>query len=288
MNAILETAKSWIANGFSVIPLHWRSKRPAFDALKASDCTDADGRPVWEMFKERQASEQELRTWFSGPRRNIGVVTGWNGLVVIDFDNSDIYQTWYLWAKIAGEYTASIADSTYRVTSARGMHVYLLVEEPVTSYRIGEIDVKARWGYVLVPPSVHPSGYVYRSHNTTIMQVKQLSDIFPFSAQHKRSVLPEITHDPWEAAMGAVMCTGEALQIAKQRLHLTDLVHIVREDRGGAWALCPLHHDTQPSLRLYFDEHFHCFGCGAHGDSIDLYAAMHKLSVRAAIAALSR
>ena len=28
---------------------------------------------------------------------------------------------------------------------------------------------------------------------------------------------------------------------------------------------CPFHADKTPSLKLYGD-HFHCFGCGAHGD----------------------
>lgn len=36
---------------------------------------------------------------------------------------------------------------------------------------------------------------------------------------------------------------------------------------------CPFHADRTPSLKLYSD-HFHCFGCGAHGDVIDLAAAL--------------
>ena len=36
---------------------------------------------------------------------------------------------------------------------------------------------------------------------------------------------------------------------------------------------CPFHADRTPSLKLYGD-HFHCFGCGAHGDVIDLTAVL--------------
>lgn len=36
---------------------------------------------------------------------------------------------------------------------------------------------------------------------------------------------------------------------------------------------CPFHADRMPSLKLY-DDHFHCFGCGAHGDVIDLAAGL--------------
>ena len=36
---------------------------------------------------------------------------------------------------------------------------------------------------------------------------------------------------------------------------------------------CLFHADRTPSLKLYGD-HFHCFGCGAHGDVIDLTAGL--------------
>ncbi len=36
---------------------------------------------------------------------------------------------------------------------------------------------------------------------------------------------------------------------------------------------CPFHEDRVPSLKLY-DDHFHCFGCGAHGDVVDLAAGL--------------
>lgn len=36
---------------------------------------------------------------------------------------------------------------------------------------------------------------------------------------------------------------------------------------------CPFHADRVPSLKLYYD-HYHCFGCGAHGDVVDLTAGL--------------
>lgn len=32
---------------------------------------------------------------------------------------------------------------------------------------------------------------------------------------------------------------------------------------------CPFHSDQTPSMKIY-DKNYHCFGCGAHGDVIDL------------------
>ncbi|MHB1131003.1 MAG: CHC2 zinc finger domain-containing protein [Chloroflexota bacterium] len=39
----------------------------------------------------------------------------------------------------------------------------------------------------------------------------------------------------------------------------------------GKWlGLCPFHPDRQPSFTVYEEDgHFHCYGCGAHGDAID-------------------
>ncbi len=37
---------------------------------------------------------------------------------------------------------------------------------------------------------------------------------------------------------------------------------------GRQWkGCCPFHGEKTPSLYVY-DDHFHCFGCGAHGDAI--------------------
>ena len=36
---------------------------------------------------------------------------------------------------------------------------------------------------------------------------------------------------------------------------------------------CPFHEDHTPSMKLY-DDHFYCFGCGRHGDVVDLTAEL--------------
>ena len=36
---------------------------------------------------------------------------------------------------------------------------------------------------------------------------------------------------------------------------------------------CPFHDDYTPSMKLY-DDHFYCFGCGRHGDVVDLTAGL--------------
>ena len=40
---------------------------------------------------------------------------------------------------------------------------------------------------------------------------------------------------------------------------------------------CPLHTDRTPSMKIY-DDHFHCFSCGEHGDVIDLAQIIYGTS----------
>ncbi len=50
----------------------------------------------------------------------------------------------------------------------------------------------------------------------------------------------------------------------------------LKVNRNGM-ACCPFHEDRHPSMKL--DERFHCFGCGADGDAIDLTAKLFNLTL---------
>ena len=45
----------------------------------------------------------------------------------------------------------------------------------------------------------------------------------------------------------------------------------------GNMACCPFHADRTPSMKLN-EDYFYCFGCGAHGDVINLAAKLFNLS----------
>ena len=47
--------------------------------------------------------------------------------------------------------------------------------------------------------------------------------------------------------------------------------------RQGNMTCCPFHDDRTPSMKLN-EDYFYCFGCGAHGDVIDLTAQLFRLS----------
>jgi hypothetical protein len=63
-----------------------------------------------------------------------------------------------------------------------------------------------------------------------------------------------------------------------------ETVHLRRQG-GLLVASCPFHTDPEPSFTVYQD-HYHCFGCGEHGDVIDWLTAQRGMSFREALAYL--
>ena len=53
--------------------------------------------------------------------------------------------------------------------------------------------------------------------------------------------------------------------------------HYGLEVNRGNMVCCPFHADRTPSMKLN-EDYFYCFGCGAHGDVIDLVARLFNLS----------
>jgi DNA primase len=78
----------------------------------------------------------------------------------------------------------------------------------------------------------------------------------------------------------------------RRRLSIFDLVgKKVRLTRRGkqATGLCPFHNEKSPSFHVYDDDepHYHCFGCGAHGDAITFVMQTDGLDFRDAVERLS-
>lgn len=287
MITLYDRALAFHELGYSVIPLRWRDKRPDGQALLWAGAVDDDGYPTWNPYKTRQATDAELRMWFAaGGRRNLGIVTGFNGLTVIDFDSFDAWDAWQLVDRNSPLRSAT----TYRVWTARGVHVYMQTQEPVTSYSVGQIDVKARWGYVLGEGSIHPSGHEYHGNGGLIPTVDALADVFcldqPARPVARDCDMRPVYADPWDSADNATgPASGTSIAAIKERIGPADVLGVA-QPRSRIMLRCPLHQDTSPSFVIYPDGHWHCFGCGRGGDVIDLYTQLHTVSVRDAIVAL--
>lgn len=72
--------------------------------------------------------------------------------------------------------------------------------------------------------------------------------------------------------------TSNIFEDIKDRVNLKDLVRFygLDVDRGG-FACCPFHNEKHPSLKVY-EDHYHCFGCGEHGDHVDFVQKLYGIS----------
>lgn len=85
--------------------------------------------------------------------------------------------------------------------------------------------------------------------------------------------------------------TKESLETLRQRIDLVEVLssHIDLKRSGAAFkALCPFHDEKTPSLMIQRgDQHYHCFGCGAHGDAIQFLMLHAKMSFKESIESLA-
>jgi len=157
-NSIYEYAKLYLSKNLSIIPLKSKAKEPLIE---------------WKEFQNRKPTEEEIEKWFKNTNNNIAIICGTvsGNLVVIDFDNMEIHDKWYGFIDEKYPDVRDIVLRTWVVETGRGIHIYLRIKEDKDTFRnlfrtkpkfVEDIDVKGEGGYVVAPPSVHPSGKLYK------------------------------------------------------------------------------------------------------------------------------
>lgn len=83
-----------------------------------------------------------------------------------------------------------------------------------------------------------------------------------------------------------------SLETLRQRVDLIEVLSsYVEFKRSGASykGLCPFHEEKTPSFIVQRgDTHYHCFGCGAHGDAIQFLMTHQKMSFGEAVESLAQ
>src|SRR5215472_12827924 len=86
--------------------------------------------------------------------------------------------------------------------------------------------------------------------------------------------------------------TKESLETLRQRIDLVDVLsaHLEIKKAGASYkALCPFHDEKTPSFMIQKgDSHYHCFGCGAHGDAIAFLMSHLKMGFVDAVESLAQ
>ena len=87
------------------------------------------------------------------------------------------------------------------------------------------------------------------------------------------------------------MFTKTSLELLRQRIDLAEVLsaHVHLQRSGSSYkALCPFHEEKSPSFVVQKgDTHYHCFGCGAHGDAIAFLMTHVKMGFAEAVESLA-
>ncbi len=160
---ILDAALGYVERGWHIFPVHGIGKD---DQCTCGDpeCPDAGKHPATQNgFNDATDDAVQVREWFDGEERNIGVRTGEvSGLTVIDIDigqGKKGAETWQSLIREQGEPKTSIAQ-----TGSGGLHAYFQYNSALntSSNTLGPgVDCRNDDGYVVAPPSRHRSGGAY-------------------------------------------------------------------------------------------------------------------------------
>ncbi|MBI3001978.1 MAG: bifunctional DNA primase/polymerase [Deltaproteobacteria bacterium] len=146
MNELLTAALIYQKRAFSVIPIQPGEKKPLF---------------AWEEYQSRRATEEEIKPWWlKWPEANVGIVTGSvSGLIAVDVDSIEAKD------KLKGLLSDYDLSAVPRSRTGKGWQLFFKhpgVTVPNRAGIIPGLDVRGDGGYVVAPPSVHPSGKVYK------------------------------------------------------------------------------------------------------------------------------
>lgn len=182
-------ATGYAQRGWSVIPLRPRDKRPAVKS--------------WEKWqRERADAEGVARYWRQHPLANIGIVTGAvSGLVVLDVDGDAGRES------LRGRHL----PLTPVVETGRGYHYYFTHPggEVRTCKPAPGLDLKAEGGYVVAPPSVHPSGRRYRWAEGLSPDDVPLAPLPEWLLEQARADAPRRAPEEWAAIIREGAAPGD-------------------------------------------------------------------------------
>lgn len=144
-NRFQDTALSYLERGWSVIPLTPNGKRPLIP---------------WQKYQSEQPTlEIVTKWWIQSPDANIAIITGKiSGIIVLDIDGEE------------GQATLSDLIKSKKIpktpVSSTGKGSHYIFKHPGGEYRnfarrLPGLDFRGDGGYIVAPPSIHPSGKVY-------------------------------------------------------------------------------------------------------------------------------
>jgi hypothetical protein len=176
-------AQSYVARGFSPLPIGAGTKWPGFDGHDLKR---------WQGYTNEPADKFTLMTWAADKSAGIGLCTGFNGMVAVDVDNAKAYPAvrevfghLHAPAKIGQRgATAFFFDPTGTVTNRN------MAERGEAAKRKGPmlVEILCKGRVTVIPPTIHPGTHApYRWHNGDLESCKP-SDLPVITLDHVKAL----------------------------------------------------------------------------------------------------
>jgi len=156
-NNFLDTALEYFEKQrWAIHPLVPRKKKPISDE--------------WQKWSHELPTREQIENWWTeNPDYNIGLVTGeTSGVVVLDIDLQKNPNALTELEAIAGSGIHKKIVCPFVRTPGGGIHAYFAYPEGANigcnSIGIACIDTRGNGGNIVLPPSIHPDGGVYKWH----------------------------------------------------------------------------------------------------------------------------
>ncbi len=166
----VKTALEYAARGWLVVPLH--NPKQGKCSCRKQGCNSPGKHPRTEHgLKDGSKDAARIESWWQRwPDANLGILTGKaSGLVVLDVDGEDGKASLQALTAANGPLPKTLRVMTGRAGKdgkRKGCHYYF--RAPVgaairnSAGILGKgLDVRGEGGYVVAPPSLHPSGLLY-------------------------------------------------------------------------------------------------------------------------------
>jgi Bifunctional DNA primase/polymerase, N-terminal len=265
------------AHGMHPIPFYPHSKTPAFE----------EGQIY--QYRERVPSVAELKRWFQGTDRNIGLITGVNGLHILDVDGDVGHQNLKRLPAL---------PPTPTLITGRGEQYYFHGNEELPSMPnlLPGIDFLSNDFQALTASSIHPDGPVYHFAEgrrlsdleraplpawiSTLLDLDEVTapeaanPIAHTSRQVSTTLSPTLVHSPQQRRPPKSRYLPSGAPVLLDTVpHVSGCNHsdvrglfgdfaanqwvasYLRLPRLGRKFLCFYHPERRPSMTLYVDKH---------------------------------
>lgn len=173
MTTALETALDIARRGWHVLPCWWVLPDGSCPCGTAKCETDARSRgkhPIYDLVQHGQnaatTDEATIRDWFARyPEANLAVSLAPSGLMALDVDHPDGPEVALTKVVAAQAALGELPGTVITITGSGNYHFWFRAPghrlQGALDTTAGQITVRGR-NYIIVPPSVHRSGGIYR------------------------------------------------------------------------------------------------------------------------------